>query len=198
MKNIFLVLLLFIASSCYNERNKVKSIITDKIKTELPTGWEYTPVMFTAYSDILSDISNEIQYKELSDNYEKALYDYLYDSISIMEQYAADSVIYGENYAKSQKREINSYDKKKIEKEMEELREKYTPYIIGKGIVHVYVCKTNFGDSLYISKFLFNSDLNIIETEKVAFFVEKDSIDSFCQQFKKEEGCSIEKLIGGF
>ena len=65
-------------------------------------------------------------------------------------------------------------DNNKIEEinlQIEDLKKKFTPKLIGKKILHAYMCSTDFGDSLFISEFIIDKKYNVSQGKKTSQYI---------------------------
>ena len=80
----------------------------------------------------------------------------------------------------------------KYKKELQSLKDKYKPYSIGKGLVHIYICNTPFGDSLYYSRYVFDDEMKIKKQNQISFPIDTDSISEITQRIKNRKKVDIE------
>lgn len=193
MKKILFFIAIMLFYSCSNNQKKAENEILKSIKSQMPEGWIYTPVKFSKLADVLSNIREEEKYKELKEKYDKIEYQYLYDSISSAEHYKVDSALYGKDFADKIKIKPFSYERDLLAKEINELKDKYTPYKIGTGIIHIYICKTNFGDSIYYSKYVFNNNFKINKIYNKSFSIDSDSVNNIIEKIRKSKDLDINK-----
>lgn len=193
MKNLLLILLALMFFSCSNNQKKAENEISKSIKSQMPQGWIYTPIKFSKLTDVLSNINEEEKYKELKEKYDKIEFQYLYDSISSTENYKIDNINYGKDFADKTKIKPSSYERDLLVKEINELKDKYTSYKVGTGIIHTYICKTNFGDSLYCSKYVFDDNFTIKKIYNNSISINSDSVNSIIEEIKKSEDFDINK-----
>lgn len=193
MKNILFFIAIIFFFSCSNNQKKAENEIYKNIKSQMPEGWVYTPIKFSKLADVLSNINEEEKYKELKEKYDKIEYQYLYDSISSAENYKVDSITYGKDFADRIKIKPSSYERDLLAKKINELKDKYTPYKVGKGIIHTYICKTNFGDSLYYSKYVFDDNFKINRIYNKSVFINSDSINNIIEKVRRSEDFDINK-----
>jgi len=150
MKNGMLILILSLALlSCTSKEEKSKKLVTDYIVTKLPQSWKYESLEFDKIDSAFSDIWDTPQYKEKLREINP------YDSIIML-----DSLRNPE-----QKIRLDPYFKEQRnikQKELDELRRKFTKSYIGYSVVHFYKCKTEFGDSIYVSRFIIDKDFKKI------------------------------------
>lgn len=185
-KILVLPIVLFIAVSC-SQQNKAEQIVTDLIQSELKDGCTYTSIRFTKLSEALSSINNEDEYKKIKEEFDKAEYEYLFDSISKDENYKLDSSIYGKEYADIAYIKPSSYNRDKLRDKLKELERKYQPYVIGQGLIHIYIYKTPFSDSILYSKFVFDDKLKIKDSRKLSMEIDKDSIPYIIKEIQKRK-----------
>lgn len=193
MKKILFFITIVLLLSCSNNQKKAENEIYKSIKSQMPEGWVYTPIKFSELADVLSSINEEEKYKELKEKYDKIEYQYLYDSIYNAEKYKVDSAMYGKKLANEMRIKPSSYERDLLAKEINELKDKYTPYKIGTGIIHTYICKTNFGDSLYCSKYVFDENFKIKKIYKNSNSIDSDSVNSIIEKVRKSEDFDINK-----
>ena len=193
MNKILYLLSIIFFLSCSNNQKKAEHEIYKSIKSQMPEGWVYTPIKFSELADVLSNINEEAKYKELKEKYDKIEYQYLYDSISSAENYKVDSITYGKDFADKIKIKPSSYERDLLARKINDLEAKYTPYKIGTGIIHTYICKTNFGDSLYCSKYVFDDNFKIKKYTKKANSIDTDSVNSIIEKVKKSKDFDINK-----
>ena len=191
MKKILYFFIAICISSCSTNQNKAEDVISESIKSQIDAEWEYIPIKFTRLSYALSNIEEEERYKELEAKYKNVEYKYLYDSIYNDETYKADSAIYGKEYADKTRINPSSEERDLIIKKIKHLKDKYTPRKIGNGIIHMYICKTNFGDSLYFSKWIFDDNFKIRKIYKISEPIESDSIKDRVEKLRKEKDWDI-------
>ena len=55
----------------------------------------------------------------------------------------------------------------------------------------MYICKTNFGDSLYFSKWIFDDNFKIRKIYKISEPIESDSIKDRVEKLRKEKDWDI-------
>jgi hypothetical protein len=185
-KLLFPIIILFVAVSC-SRQNKAEQIITNLIQSELKEGCVYTPIKFTKLSEVLSAIDNEDEYKKIKEEFDKVEYKYLFDSISSAENYKRDSSMYGKKFADATYIKPLSYDRDKLRDKLEELKRKYQPYVTGKGLIHIYIYETPFGDSLLYSKFVFDDNFNIKDRRKISIEIDRDSISYMIEKIQNEQ-----------
>lgn len=189
MKNILAIIILLSFLSC-SDQNKAEKIIREDIESQIANGCTYNPVRFSKLSDALSNIKDEEQYKSIKMQYDKAEYNYIYDSIACRENYITDSMNYGKAFADVNRISPSTHYKYEYEinkKKIQDIEAKYKPYPIGKGLVHIYIYNTPFGDSLYYSKYIFDDKMKIRKQNKVSFPIKADSIPIIIQRIKKGE-----------
>jgi hypothetical protein len=187
MKFILGCFLLLFIIACSSDQKRAENIVSKDIKSRLASGWAYFPVRFTELSDVLSNINDEDNYKDIKMNFDKVEYQYIYDSISYRESYKSDSIQYGVGFAELMKREPVSFERDELQSKLQDLKEKYTPYVVGRGFIHVYICNTPFGDSLYYSKYVFDDNMTIKNNYLMSFFVEEDSIPKIIESYKNDK-----------
>lgn len=191
MKKILYFFIAICIASCSASQNKAEDVISESIKSQINAEWEYIPIKFTKLSDALSNIEEEERYKELKAKYEEVKYKYLYDSIYNDETYKADSAIYGKEYADKTRIKPSSSERNLIIEKINHLKAQYTPRKIGNGIIHMYICKTNFGDSLYFSKWILDDNFKIKKIYKISEPIESDSIKDRIKKLRKEKDWDI-------
>lgn len=194
MKNILAIIILLSFLSC-SYQNKAEKIIREDIESQIANGCTYNPVRFSKLSDALSNIKDEEKYKSIKMQYDKAEYNYIYDSIACRENYITDSMNYGKVFAdinKTSPSAVCKYEYEKYKKELQSLEDKYKPYSIGKGLVHIYIYNTPFGDSLYYSRYVFDNEMKIKKQNKISFPIETDSISAITQRIKNGKKVDIE------
>lgn len=138
----------FFFTSC-NQEKEIKKIIMEDVRQSIPSYWNYEPVYF---SEIDSAMSN-VKYT----NQEEKLYE---------EMLALDSSFVMDIESEYSERE-------EINKKLTELESKYIPHYIGKQIYHIYQCHTDFGDSIYCIRYVFNDLYEIIDKEVTPQIPEK-------------------------
>lgn len=193
MKKILYLLSIMFFLSCSNNQKKAEHEICKSIKSQMPEGWTYTPIKFSKLADVLSNINEDEKYKELKEKYDKIEYQYLYDSISSAENYKVDSITYGKDFADKIKIKPSPYERDLLARKINDLEVKYTPYKIGTGIIHTYICKTNFGDSLYFSKYVFDDDFKIKKIYNNSISIDSDSVNNIIDEVRKSEDFDINK-----
>lgn len=194
MKNILAIIILLSFLSCSNQK-KAEEIIRKNIESQTVNGYTYNALIFSKLSDALSNIKDEEKYKSIKVQYDKAEYNYIYDSIACHESYITDSINYGKAFAdinKTSPSAVCKYEYEKYKKELQSLKDKYKPYSIGKGLVHIYICNTPFGDSLYYSRYVFDDEMKIKKQNQISFPIDTDSISEITQRIKNRKKVDIE------
>ncbi len=113
----------------------------EDIQQSIPSYWTYKPVYFSEIDSAMSNVKHTSQYMKL---HEEML---ALDSSFVMDM------------------EGECLERKKINKKLTDLENKYSPHYIGKQIYHIYQCHTDFGDSIYCIKYIFNDSDEIIDKE---------------------------------
>lgn len=192
MKKILFLLIILFVTSC-SKQNKAEQIITDLVQSELKEGCVYTPIKFTKLSEALSIIDNEEEYKKIKEEFDKVEYKYLFDSISSAENYKLDSSMCGKKYADAAYIKPLSYERDRLRSELEEMKQKYQPYVMGQGLIHIYIYKTPFGDSLLYSKFVFDDKFHIKDRRKISMEIDRDSISHVIEKIQNEQNETDDK-----
>lgn len=122
--------------SCKNDSDK--NIISKYIQNTIPESWSYEPIAYSVTDSALTKVEDTQQFKELLKQIEQE-----------------DSMLIPDN------RKIEE-----INLQIENLKKKFTPKLIGKKILHAYMCSTDFGDSLFISEFIIDNKHNITQGKK--------------------------------
>ena len=127
--------------SCKNDSDK--NIISKYIQNTIPESWNYEPIAFSVTDSALTKVEDTQQFKKLLRQIEQE-----------------DSMLIPDNH--------------KIEKinlQIEDLKKKFSPKLIGKKILHAYMCSTDFGDSLFISEFIIDNKHNITQGKKTSQYI---------------------------
>lgn len=170
MKNILFILpILFIIGCTSNE--KIYQIIEDDIKTSIPNHWTYVPDNFIIVDSFMSSVYDTEQYIKLQE--EKKSYDSIFiaDSIGKEEAIAAGGInLYPDDYFSITRFGMSAQGVKeisnKILSQMNDLKNKYVPHLIGKAVFHNYKCTTDFGDSTYLSMYVLDDKYNIVSKKE--------------------------------
>ncbi|MFK2307119.1 hypothetical protein ACIXN8_18590 [Bacteroides fragilis] len=121
MKNILAIIILLSFLSCSNQK-KAEEIIRKNIESQTVNGYTYNALIFSKLSDALSNIKDEEKYKSIKVQYDKAEYNYIYDSIACRESYITDSINYGKAFADINKTSPSAVCKYEYEKYKKELQ----------------------------------------------------------------------------
>jgi len=167
-KELILIASSFVLLCCTNKatQSKLESIISKDIQNSLPKHQTYEPLSFSKVDSAMSLFIDTKEYKTLAEKIFKI------DSTRIY-----DSLVYVDNLYFMGSTKPNSYkcaqylidEKKQINSQIENLKEKYIPHYIGKFIAHKYKCSTDFGDTIYISNYVIDDNLNIIKKERFPY-----------------------------
>lgn len=124
--------------SCKNDSDK--NIISKYIQNAIPESWSYEPIAYSVTDSALTKVEDTQQFKELLKQIEQE-----------------DSMLIPDNHKIE---EINL--------QIEDLKKKFSPKLIGKKILHAYMCSTDFGDSLFISEFIIDNKHNVTQGKKTS------------------------------
>lgn len=124
--------------SCKNDSDK--NIISKYIQNTIPESWSYEPIAYSVTDSALTKVEDTQQFKELLKQIEQE-----------------DSMLIPDNHKIE---EINL--------QIEDLKKKFSPKLIGKKILHAYMCSTDFGDSLFISEFIIDNKHNVTQGKKTS------------------------------
>lgn len=127
--------------SCKNDSDK--NIISKYIQNTIPESWSYEPIAYSVTDSALTKVEDTQQFKELLKQIEQE-----------------DSMLIPDNHKIE---EINL--------QIEDLKKKFSPKLIGKKILHAYMCSTDFGDSLFISEFIIDNKHNITQGKKTSQYI---------------------------
>lgn len=167
MRTIFMLLVsLLTLLSCTPkiDRSKLESIVSKDIQNSMPKYHTYTPISYSDIDSAMSTVEETTEYQKIYK-----------DIIAIDSTRIADSIIYVENLIFSSEKPKYKGDEKliqeskRIQSQLNDLRKKYRPHYIGMRIYHKFKCSTDFGDSIYVGKYIINDDYNIIEKEIYSF-----------------------------
>lgn len=179
MKKYPFISIAFLLFFSCNTKNELHNIIATDIKTAIPSHWVYFPNSFLVIDSFMSSVYDTEQYKTLA--IQKSAYDSIYIADSISKEEAktsSNNFIWTDDHfslmrfgmtAKEVKEKSN-----KILAEMNELKRKYKPHLIGKAVFHDYKCTTDFGDSLYISMYVLDNSNNILYKKRFEEFNDRD------------------------
>lgn len=149
------------------DRSKLESIISKDIQKSMPKYHTYTPILFSDIDSAMSSVNETPEYKNIYK-----------DMITIDSTRIADSIAYVENLIYNSDKPINiKYkgdktlleERKRIQSQLNILEKKYKPHCIGMLIYHKYKCSTDFGDSIYVGKYIIDNNYNIVEKEIYSF-----------------------------
>lgn len=127
--------------SCKNDSDK--NIISKYIQNTIPESWNYEPIAFSVTDSALTKVEDTQQFKKL-----------------LRQIKQEDSMLIPDN---NKIEEINL--------QIEDLKKKFTPKLIGKKILHAYMCSTDFGDSLFISEFIIDKKYNVSQGKKTSQYI---------------------------
>lgn len=145
--------------SCSNTSEMdIEKLVSNFAQSSLPETWTYEPIAYSVTDSAMSKVEDTKQYQELVEAQAQLDSTFIYDKA------------------------IGYYE------EMKDLKSKFTPYYIGKKIIHAYLCSTDFGDSLFINTYIVGTDGDITKSNSTSVYVSSpDSVrmESIKKQLKQ-------------